>query len=229
MNKTEYMNELKKRLSGLPYEEFQNAIMYYEEYFDDAGVENEQEVINNLGTPAEVAGQLIGEFATKEQPTKTPPPSTKKTMKVIWITILAIFASPIALPIAIALAAVAFAIIVSVFAVFISIAVTGVAMVVSGVGVSAVTLVGMIMGAAHIGDGLFLIGSGLLSAGLGVLITMLTVFLSRVTFKGISKLIGRVLVKKNKRKEDNSNENFNQNINFNSKNNATNGNNYNNN
>ncbi len=47
MNRNEYMAALRRALSGLPEEERASALRYYEEYFDDAGPENEQKVISD--------------------------------------------------------------------------------------------------------------------------------------------------------------------------------------
>ena len=52
MNRNEYMAALRRALSVLPEEERANALRYYEEYFDDAGPENEQQVISDLGAPS---------------------------------------------------------------------------------------------------------------------------------------------------------------------------------
>lgn len=41
MNRADYMAALRRALSVLPEEERANALRYYEEYFDDAGPENE--------------------------------------------------------------------------------------------------------------------------------------------------------------------------------------------
>ena len=51
MNKKLFLDELHRLLSDLPPEERNQAIKYYEDYFDDAGAENEQQVIDELGTP----------------------------------------------------------------------------------------------------------------------------------------------------------------------------------
>ena len=45
MTRNEFIAELRGRLAVLPPEERENALQYYEEYFDDAGPENEQAVI----------------------------------------------------------------------------------------------------------------------------------------------------------------------------------------
>ena len=42
MTRQEYMEELKKYLKRLPQEDFDNAIEYFSEYFEEAGPEKEQ-------------------------------------------------------------------------------------------------------------------------------------------------------------------------------------------
>ena len=42
MNRTEYMRELDALLHGISKEEREEAMQYYNDYFDDAGSENEE-------------------------------------------------------------------------------------------------------------------------------------------------------------------------------------------
>ncbi len=58
MNRTEFMGRLSVLLSGLPEGERKEALQYYEDYLDDAGVENEEEVLSALGTPEELAASI---------------------------------------------------------------------------------------------------------------------------------------------------------------------------
>lgn len=62
MNRNEYMAALRRALSVLPEEERASALRYYEEYFDDAGPENEQRVIADLGAPETVAEQILADY-----------------------------------------------------------------------------------------------------------------------------------------------------------------------
>ena len=48
MTRQEYMEELKKYLKRLPKEDYDNAIEYFSEYFDEAGPEYEQQVMEEL-------------------------------------------------------------------------------------------------------------------------------------------------------------------------------------
>lgn len=55
MNRDEFMRQLARLLSDLPDNERMEAIRYYNDYFDEAGPENESKVIQELGSPGKVA------------------------------------------------------------------------------------------------------------------------------------------------------------------------------
>ena len=55
MNRVQFMEQLKKLLSDISEEERQEALDYYESYFDDAGEDQEANVIRELGSPGKVA------------------------------------------------------------------------------------------------------------------------------------------------------------------------------
>lgn len=55
MNRVEFMAQLERLLFDLPENERQDALCYYNDYFDDAGEENEGKVIQELGSPGKVA------------------------------------------------------------------------------------------------------------------------------------------------------------------------------
>ena len=63
MTKKEYMKKLAYQLRRLPKEDFDKAMDYFEEYFEDAGIENEQKAIEDLGAPEEAASALILDLA----------------------------------------------------------------------------------------------------------------------------------------------------------------------
>lgn len=62
MTAYEYLNALRDALGVLPEDERENAIRYYEEYFLDAGPENEARVIEELGAPEQIARQILGDY-----------------------------------------------------------------------------------------------------------------------------------------------------------------------
>ncbi|MBR4879167.1 MAG: DUF1700 domain-containing protein, partial [Clostridia bacterium] len=61
MNKELFLKRLRDALSSLSEDEVRGAVEYYEEYFADAGAENEADVIAALGSPEAVAENIIRE------------------------------------------------------------------------------------------------------------------------------------------------------------------------
>ena len=55
MSRWEFMRQLEELLSDISPSEREEALQYYNDYFNDAGKENEQEVIKALGSPEQVA------------------------------------------------------------------------------------------------------------------------------------------------------------------------------
>ncbi len=55
MSRWEFMRQLEELLSDISPAEREEALQYYNDYFNDAGRENEQEVVEALGSPAQVA------------------------------------------------------------------------------------------------------------------------------------------------------------------------------
>lgn len=55
MSRWEFMRQLEELLSDISPSEREEALQYYNEYINDAGRENEEEVIRSLGSPEQVA------------------------------------------------------------------------------------------------------------------------------------------------------------------------------
>lgn len=58
MNRKEFMDQLAYLLSDISEEERREALDYYEGYFEEAGKENEEQVIKRLGSPEKVAAEV---------------------------------------------------------------------------------------------------------------------------------------------------------------------------
>lgn len=58
MTRAEFMQELKRLLSDIPEEEKREAIEFYDNYFEEAGKDEEENVMKELGSPAEVADSI---------------------------------------------------------------------------------------------------------------------------------------------------------------------------
>ncbi len=100
MNRQEYMKQLKHCLRRLSKEDFEHAVEYYEEYFADAGAENEAKAIEDLGSPQEAADQIIRDMALSYS--KEPVRDVRSGINAIWVALLALFAVPIAVPLLLA-------------------------------------------------------------------------------------------------------------------------------
>ena len=61
MTKEEYLNQLKMHLNALTQDELNEALQYYSDYFEEAN--DDQKVINELGSPEELAKIIIEKFA----------------------------------------------------------------------------------------------------------------------------------------------------------------------
>ena len=198
MNRIDFMRRLELLLSDLPENERREAVQYYNDYFNDAGVENEEEVLESLGTPEEVAGSIReglreearekGEFSEKgfkqdgqKQEKKDAgdryrTQGRKKGMSasaVALIVICCLVASPVLIPLAITLIvvlAVLGAVFISLVLVFLLV---GVVCIVSGVIAFFGSLTELFLAPASAVMG---IGMSLIAVGAGILLTMLLVF-----------------------------------------------------
>ncbi len=101
MTKVEYLAKLDKYLRKLPKEDYQEAMDYFSEYFEEAGPENEAQVIAELGTPKEAARDIISRLLDEKiiDQKKTP----KSRVSMVWLAILAVIITPVALPLALVL------------------------------------------------------------------------------------------------------------------------------
>ena len=110
MNKETYLRVLRGRLAyRLTTEEMKDIINYYTEYFEDAGPDREQSVIEELGSPERLAQQILGERrqeglapvpgAAGQIPPRYAPEAAEKLpvwAGVLILVLAAIFAGPVA-------------------------------------------------------------------------------------------------------------------------------------
>ena len=191
MNKITFMSELSRKLRRLPKEDYDDAMKYYEEYFLDAGINDEQDVTTLVGTVDEVASRIIDEASEKQMEKVETEGGPKNNSKAIWYIVLGIFAAPIAFPLAIALVAVIFALFVAAFAVVISMLAAGAAVSLSGV-----AFVFAAFWAESLAQVLFIVGAGLMCFSVGVMLCIGFYKLGEVVIKGLIKLLKNIFGKK---------------------------------
>ena len=176
MKRREFIEELEDRLRHLPYKDRKEAIKFYEEYFDEAGSENEQTVIDELRSPAHIASKILSDYAIKEA--EGARKSARGGLRALWFTILGIFAAPIAIPLAVILTVV-------IVILCVGLCVASIALVFGG-GILAVFAFGMLF--VDFGTGILLIGAILIAIGFT---RLLYLFVTAIIRK-ISQLVKKI-------------------------------------
>ena len=187
MTKTEYMKKLAHNLRRLPKEDYDRAVEYFEEYFAEAGPENEQQAISDLGSPDEAAKALIVDLAA--QNIKEKPKTMKRGLSTLWIAVLAVCSAPVTLPVAICILAVIGAVLLCVGIALFCVVITAIAVAASGI----LSLFGgIILLFRSLGDGLCNIGLGLFSTGAGILFVYGAILLFKGFIRKASVSLGKI-------------------------------------
>ena len=184
MNRNKFLKELNKLINTLPKEEKDDVINYYSEYFDDAGVDNENEVIKKLGTPKEVADKILEDYNNKSE--KNLNNKSKNKIPTWLIIVIVILGIPIGIPIIIAILAIIFSILLSVFAFLLAFFISSMALFMSGIIIMIFSIVVMFN---HFPTALMLFGISLIFLGISVLIYLGVYILTKKLIKYIIKLI----------------------------------------
>ena len=99
MTRTEYLAQLEKYLKKLPAKDYQEAMDYFTEYFDEVGPEGEAAAIAELGSPKEAAHEIIINLLDKKiEEDSQEADSVKNSKQIVQIAILSILAAPLAIP-----------------------------------------------------------------------------------------------------------------------------------
>lgn len=192
MTKREFLEALNDELLPLSEDERSAAIKYYSDYIDDAGEENLAAVLEELGSPSQVAASIKADAEigrnmppqTKQAPQQAAPQPKRNGMSA-WGLVLLIVLSPVWIPL---LAAVG-GIILGLFGTFIGMLVAGVVMVLVAI---AMIIIGIITMLETPMVGLLLIGVSMLIAGIGVLMVLVSVFLCATVIPAMVRGVVRV-------------------------------------
>lgn len=99
MTRTEYLAQLEKYLKKLPAKDYQEAMDYFTEYFDEVGPEGEAAAIAELGNPKEAAHEIIINLLDKKiEEGSQEASSVKNSKQIVQVAILSILAAPLAIP-----------------------------------------------------------------------------------------------------------------------------------
>ena len=89
MTREMFLAELRQRLAGLPREELEERLAFYGEMLDDRLEDGltEEEAAESLGTPEEVAAQVLAEVPMSVLVREKVKPKTKKEEKPYKISL----------------------------------------------------------------------------------------------------------------------------------------------
>ena len=193
MTKTEYIAILTKYLRKLPQQDYEEAIEYFMEYFEEAGPENEARVIAELGTPKEAAHEVISRLL--EEKIVEDKSSLRNKTTILWIAILAVLASPVALPILLFFLAMLLTLLVVIFAVIVTALALTFALLISGIYTffTSFSLLSVSLASTLFGGGL-----GLLMFGGALLLLLISFEICKLIVKLITLLI-KWLIKKGRK------------------------------
>lgn len=190
MSREDYLTELSKYLNKLPGEEQKNAMEYYREYTEELE-RNGEDIEAKLGKPKDVANTILGEAALRRM--DNPEKGIKSRMDGFWLGVLAIFALPIGLPLALAIVCLAFAVLITVIAVLIALIVAAFAVGLGGV-LSVLASIGIWLEAPM--TGLTFTGAGMFLIGLGILSVLIIIKLWALAFRLISRIFRNIIERK---------------------------------
>lgn len=196
MNRVEFMSQLERLLWDIPESDRQDALCYYNDYFDEAGVENEEQVIQKLGSPGKVAATIKadlhasrneraeyterGYYDGREEMNQNPPvskdansrgPKQKRAISWPLIIVLLVFAFPLLVGVGGGVLGGILGVICGTFGVLLAAIICGITFIVAG---AICLVVGIIRSFLSPIEGLVTAGIGSLALAGGILLTLLS-------------------------------------------------------
>lgn len=183
MNRIQFKDEIKTRLSGYSEEDINKALEFYEEAIDDRMEDgmSEDEAVAALGTPEEVARQIQMDTPLKKLVQNKV--KNRREFKA-WEIVLLVLGAPLWFPLLIAALSIAFAFAVVILSLLFSFIVTAIALILAGIAVVFTGLIALIMGSGV--SSLVSIGAALILAGLGIMLIIPV----KAAARGTAKLFG---------------------------------------
>lgn len=219
MNRIDFMKQLESLLQNISPAEREEALQYYNEYFNDAGAENEQSVIEALGNPAKVAENIkrdlygsgygdaafqksapvnraVVQYQQTTQESQAPKQENKMSGGMIaLIVVLCVLASPLLISLSAGAISLIAGILIAWFSLIFAFGVAAVSLFL----VCVILLVtGVMCLFVEPLVGIALVGGALLCAGIGILFMMLTVAMAGMATPAICKGIAGLFKRNSK-------------------------------
>lgn len=188
MLKSEFLKQLENRLVGIPKEDLNRTIDYYNEIISDKQEDgmSEEEAINSLGSIDEIVKNILNEIPIKKLVKEKLQLNRKlKTWEIVLLSATSI----IWVPIAIVMFAVILVLYVCLWSGVISLGAASISCLAS----SFIAIIGSIdFVTGNVCNGLFLIGTGIASLGIGVLLGILTFKFAKIMVIVCKKIILKI-------------------------------------
>ena len=196
MTKQEFLDSLRRALAGLPQEDIDERLSFYDEMIDDRMEEGltEEEAVAGLGTAEEIADQILAEIPLTRLVRERVRP--KRALRA-WEIVLLVLGFPVWFPVLISLAAVGFSVYVVLWSVIVSLYAADLALAVGAVGGIAMAARALVQGQPA--QAAAFLGASLLCAGLAVLLFLGCVQATKgavILTKKIGKWIKSLFVRK---------------------------------
>lgn len=188
MKKVDYLNELRKRLAGLPQEDIDDRVSFYGEMIDDRIEEglSEEEAIESIGSIESIIAQTMSETPlTKLVKEKIRPKRDLKAWEIILLVLGAPLWIPVVLGAIICILALYFTIWVFIASVYV------VDLCLAGSVFASLAGIFVYLKSLNVAGALFAFGSGLAMAGLAIILLIGCIWLTKclIRFTG-SGLLG---------------------------------------
>ena len=211
MTRVEFMQQLERLLADIPENDRLDAIEYYNNYFDEAGAENEAQVIRELGSPGRVAAIIKADYEgnngeEREVPAGDEkgyhPPKQKRSIPWPLIIVLLVFASPVLVGVGGGILGGLVGVLGALLGIAVAVIACAVAFVVAGIVLFVVGIVRVFLMPV---EGLITIGLGSLMLAIGILFTLLFIWCAfkwiPALFRGCVNLFQRLFHRGERRSE----------------------------
>ncbi|MBR5421784.1 MAG: DUF1700 domain-containing protein [Lachnospiraceae bacterium] len=185
MNKEEYIQELRKRLTGLMQNDIDDRVAYYMERVDErmeAGA-SEEEAVAALGPVDTTVSNIMNEIPLSQLAVNRV--QTGQKSSVGWILLL-IFTFPFWFPLLITAAALIFALYITLWAIVLAFFAVDFALAISSIAAIPVSIA--FFGAGNPAAGVFVIGIGLILLGIANLLFLLCLAMAKGCIRLLAKL-----------------------------------------
>lgn len=187
MKKDEFIARLRKNLSGLPKEEREDRVSFYSEMIDDKVADGypEEEVIDDLGTPEEVAKEIIGDTPLRTIIKERVKP--KRSLKG-WEVLLLVLGFPLWFPLVLTIFILFLSGFIVVWSLMIALLAVDLGLLAGGIG--SIVIGVLTVSSKGITSAAFIGGAGMAVTGLAIIFILST----KGILKGLGKLTKKMLV-----------------------------------